>query len=135
MCLYTHEDDRRVAKEDIDCFKLLLNNLQSYHYRYKYILNSREHIMDESELKLERLNNHICIGTKGFHSYLPTEHNLLMVNAKHYPFSSFFRPPRPLILVNCIIPRGSVYYSGRHSDGVLGYMSNAIIPIEITDYL
>lgn len=126
MCLYI-TSDRLIAENDIECLKVLDINLRSWYQKFQYAFNRKEEKREEDLLLTQGAmitSNIKYYGTEGFHSY-STEDNDTSVVRRYYDLAP------DALFVKCIIPKGSVYYCGVHSNGLKGYMSNAIIPVNV----
>ena len=110
MCLTSIHRNIKTAKEDIHCYKLLEvrnTHLISPYKKYRWYINKL--------VKLSTLNKdeygHI---NEGLHAYL-----------ENYSFKrkllSYWRY-NPVIIYNCIIPKGSKYYLGNDDDIVSNQM-------------
>lgn len=115
MCFYIHPDFKevRVAKEKIECFKILRYNLRSPYYKFQYVLNKRYRLRK----KLEVLYYGLCI-EKGFHSYSKKS------KARN-------RCLNHSVIVRCVIPRGAKYY---YNPDLHEYVSTQIKLKEIINY-
>jgi hypothetical protein len=133
MCLYTTQLKPRVAKSDITCYKVLTKDLVSPCYNQQYVLG------EKIESVLNHFRNTI---TKGLHTFVYLEQacyearNTCWRNQRNPDLSD-----RAPIVVKCIIPQGTLYYSSRYfsSPSALEYASEQLIPLELvydaTEYI
>lgn len=110
------------AKEDIVCYKILrqlsidgITTLKSFYNDYKWVIGKHE----RASRSKARYDNNIYDGY--FHSYREIPKELPRINP------SFDVIP---VIYKCIIPKGSLYYKGIHSDALDGYCSKSLIVTE-----
>ena len=125
MCLHTTQLKPHVAKSDMTCYKVLTKDLVSPCYNQQYVLGEKiKSVLDYSR----------NIVTKGLHTFARLEH---ACNEARYTIWQNKRTPelsdKAPIVVKCIIPQGSLYYSSHHysSPSAVEYASNQLIPLEI----
>ena len=125
MCLHTTQLKPHVAKSDMTCYKVLTKDLVSPCYNQQYVLG------EKIESVLNHFRNTI---TKGLHTFACLEY---ACNEARYTIWYNKRTPelsdKAPIVVKCIIPQGSLYYSSHHysSPSAVEYASNQLIPLEI----
>ena len=118
MCLLTTQQEVKIAKEDITCYKVINPDMTSLHYtEFKWELGKLYEV--EMEFCPKGLINTV---SQAFHSY-----KTLMDMKYEYVMSS-----KPCMMVKCTIPKGSEYCSGKQGD-VDGHASNKLIVNEILD--
>ena len=139
MCLRTMQKEPNIAENDITCYKVLTKNLVSPCYNQQYVLGEKiKSVLDYSQ----------DVVTKGLHTFACLEQasyearNTIWRNQRSPELND-----RAPIVVKCIIPQGSLYYSGspyysgtHYSDSsVLEYASEQLTPLEIvydaTEYI
>lgn len=100
-----------IAEEDITCYKTLLVSMKSKHWAYAYELGRKESMLMAASV--------FDTVEYAFHSY----DNLVSLRRDSLDVG---------IIVECIIPKGSCYYKGYHTDPLVsGYASNQIVPVQI----
>lgn len=118
MCLYTTQKEPKIAQEDITCYKVIRKNMTSLIYGeitwkigklYKTIMKATE---EET-----RTSEKIRIVKQGFHSYKSPKD----VKKGYSEVINI-----PCIIVECTIPKGSLYYDGYHYKED-GFTSNQLI--------
>ena len=125
MCLFTTQKEPNIAEKDITCYKVLTKDLVSPCYNQQYVLG------EKIKSVLDYFRN---IVTKGLHTFARLEH---ACNEARYTIWQNKRTPelsdKAPIVVKCIIPQGSLYYSSHHysSPSAVEYASNQLIPLEI----
>ena len=125
MCLYTTQLKPHVAKSDMTCYKVLTKDLVSPCYNQQYVLGEKiQSVLDYSQ----------GVVNKGLHTFACLEQacyearNTCWRNQRNPNLSD-----RAPIVVKCIIPQGSLYYSSYcyNSPSTVEYASNQLIPLEI----
>lgn len=157
MCLYSKQQDAKVAEEDIICFKLffvvdeLLNDKmkKTYKvgditatYRPDYIYRfDRETRMAVEPKFIDHIEYASIFSNKqeydinvGFHSYSRLEDAQsgarIFIDDQDTPTIK-----RTLALFQCTIPKGARYYEGDSSSVVPGYCSDSlIIGMKLVDF-
>lgn len=117
MCLLTNNLHKYIAEKDIVCYKIVNlrdNKIISYWYDFPYELNSKYTTQVLQPIPV--LNGDICI-EKGFHSYRNLD------TAKE---DTWLPLTESLVIVKCIVPKGSEYYINSKE-----MVSNQIIIVEI----
>lgn len=121
MCLFANRKYAFVAQEDIECYKVLRrvdDVLTSYYHQsfiwkksvtYTSVLESFDSVFKSNQYNVER----------GFHSY--------MYQKDAEEFINEISGDEILVLVKCIIPKGSQYFVGQSTDWRAGYASDKII--------
>ena len=121
MCFYidSRHPNKKEAKKDITCYKILFKNWVSIINCFRYI--QEKIYSDYNALNVERGTFYARVINRGYHSYSSKE---IALNAYKTMVPVYVR-----IVVKCIIPKGSYYYynSKRHE-----YVSNKI---KITDII
>ena len=133
MCLFTTQKEPKIAEKDIICYKVLTKDLVSPCYNQQYVLGEKiKSVLDNSQ----------GVITKGLHTFVYLEQacyetrNTCWRNQRNPDLSD-----RAPIVVKCIIPQSSLYYSNRYfsSPSALEYASEQLIPLEIvydaTEYI
>lgn len=121
MCLFANRNYAFTAQEDIECYKVLRrvgDVLTSYFYeRFTW-----EKSITYTTL-LQTFNSvfrgYQCNVEQGFHSY--------MYQKDAEDFINEVCGDKTLVLVKCIIPKGSQYFVGDSTDLRAGYASDKII--------
>lgn len=122
MCLYSWESKKK-AENDIVCYKVIK-------YDDNGILSSPIQGSFKWELGKEyRAERAIfsafgCISKGYFHSYIS---EWAAFNAQHSSLGCF----KETRIFKCIIPKGTYFYQGIHSDGREGYASKSLKIVEI----
>ena len=118
MCFYIHpkHPSKKIAKRDIICYKIIKENYHSLNQDFPYQFNKL--YTNKKALLIERTNGILSIHI-GYHSYSSKNKALLDYHLKLTKF---------LLLVKCIIPKGSDYY---YNTIAKEYVSNQIILQEI----
>lgn len=129
MCLVL-AGRRKKAKEDILCYKVLKEHLDingdikhlnsPYFERYEWVLGKKA--SNEMPTPGEIDNNQIKGGY--FHSF-SKEKDALDESWWHIPHFD-----ERIGVYKCVIPKGSIYYCGEHSDGGEGYASKCLKIVE-----
>lgn len=121
MCLFANREYSLTAQEDIECYKVLRRAgdiLTSYFHEkftweksitYTTLLQTFNSVFGEYQCNVEQ----------GFHSYMYQEDAEAFINE--------VCGENTLVLVKCIIPKGSQYFVGASSDLRVGYASDKII--------
>lgn len=122
MCLVTKLEHPIVAEKPITCYKVLWHSgdklFSLYHSEFKWEMD-RVHFTTLQEG--EKLEDGRGTVNQGFHSYKDL-HSTLTVMAR-----TFY----PCLAVECIIPKGTKYYTGEDGDKCDGYASEKLIPIKV----
>ena len=121
MCLFANRTYAFTAQEDIECYKVLRrrdNVLISYYHpkftweksiTYTTLLQTFNSVFREYQCNVEQ----------GFHSYMYQKDAETFINE--------VCGDGTLVLVKCIIPKGSQYFVGDSTDWRPGYASDKII--------
>lgn len=133
MCFYIRNNEKEAtlyeALEDITCYKLLYNNLQSPYLYYRYTLNKKvksklkipKHINKKGNLqfkvhkKYDKGFNILTI-EQGLHSY---------TNLKKARYKNMYGWDQSIF--KCKIPKGSLFYKNNYTEE---YVSNQLIVIK-----
>ena len=120
MCLYSWQK-RKKATKDIECYKIFVKTdgvIRSRYYVYRWKFGE----IQESQKALPgRIKRDGEVTSGYFHSY----------NSLSEAKRSLLCYKENEILCKCIIPKGSYYYYGIHSDGHEGYASKKLKITEI----
>jgi len=121
MCL-NNISKKKIATKDIICYKILTryNNKFYTYYRYKRIKIGSEYY-SQILLMYNRLRKQYCI-EKGLHSFK------FKKDAMNY-LKYFLNYS---IVAKCVIPKGSIYYTGTFDYVRYAYASNKIKYLNIT---
>lgn len=121
MCM-VRTSECLVAEENIVCYKLCTKDIFSYlswFQQYPYFLGK---ILYSEEFKTLYTRKTLYRG--GFHSYVNLHRLLEEIESCH-------TLPCPAYVLKCIIPKGTLYYTGFMEDGMsANYFSQYILPIE-----
>lgn len=123
MCLITKQLTETTAREDIVCYKVLMNqdnSLYAYYHNFKYEIGKLYRgslVCSKTHSTSEGLYMNI---NEGFHSYSDIE----------YAKSNYREILKPAVIVKCVIPKGANFFEGEQNCG-RGYASNQIIIKEI----
>ena len=130
MCLYTREK-RKIATEDILCYKVLLHDMSGGYYvspyarTYKWDINSGKVVAAKGKISCEPLREFDAVGNPG--PYITSEKTRTVNEGCFHTFKSFSDAVRftkydsPLAkwdtdyemeIFECVIPKGTVYYHG-----------------------
>lgn len=114
MCFFIDEKhpNKKIAKKDITCYKILSKSWNSYYRNFKYELDTIYEC--PSSLFIEKSGPSDII-TLGFHSYSNKKEAIGVCG------------DRFAIIVKCIIPKGTEYY---YNSKYKEYVSNKIKVIE-----
>lgn len=116
MCLYSCQS-RKKATKDIVCYKILncINgDLYSIYGKHKWEVGT---LYEAERAKPSYYDDEIKFGY--FHSYDKE------IEINKYSLNSMQR------VVRCIIPKGTYYYHGIHSDGREGYASKKLKVVHV----
>lgn len=121
MCLYKRGSRKR-AKEDILCYKVLIYNIKESKYHSKFKKYEWEIGVEKEAGKTKPgcISKYGEIGSGYFHSYKWAWAINSNGSTSEYKECIF----------RCIIPKGSYYYEGIHSDGIDGYASKKLKILE-----
>ena len=128
MCLHTTQLKPHVAKSDMICYKVLTKDLVSPCYNQQYVLGEKiQSVLDYSQ----------DVVTKGLHTYVCLEQ--ACYEARNTLWQNQIDPDltdTAPIVVKCIIPQGSLFYSGYSNPhysnlSALESVSERLIPLEI----
>lgn len=139
MCWSSKKAIAKIANEDIECFKLMLqdesNIIYSFYEEFIYELNK----LYKTDIELIKTNkNTYNVILQGFHSYSnkvkyeinninfnntvklyiftdKTRINLTNIYAKYSYLLAKGMPAR-LVIANCVIPKGSTYYINENEE-------------------
>ena len=141
MC-WTGKNDKRIAEEDIPCFKIVCNGFKCVHAVYR----NTTYEIGKTYTLTKTIPFGILDGTTygkiefGFHSYHPSVvfvkkddkyggilsiRNERMRELDYFPLKLY---GNSLLRVDCVIPKGSEYYLNDRGE----YVSNQIKIVEIT---
>lgn len=130
MCLYTQDTKPLRADRDITCYKIVNLHYDDapnpepfrskfFNFRYglgkTYKLNGRlgaciSKRVTENGVLIFEVN-------KGFHSYKDYKHAIEEYRLSELVFSQFFSDKEYVhIMLECVIPKGSLYYKGEDND-------------------
>lgn len=116
MCLYvSSKKNRKKAKEDIICYKVLNTkhgDLLSIFEHFKWTLGVEETAEKATDIWGDKIRDGY------FHTY---DNYFNAVKESLFPGFEVFE---------CIIPKGTYYYKGRHSDSFEGYASKKLIVVK-----
>lgn len=133
MCLYTKQTEPEVAEEDIICYKfymiynhgVLFSPYQGFRAPEIGVITNTElgkpYNPEESNFYIHNFYDFKGID-KGFHSFKTLEDTKSIVDGYKEHFV--------LVIYKCIIPKGSLYYSGKFRK-YESYCSNNIKLIEV----
>ena len=119
MCLFTDQNQPKIAKEDILVFKLLNKNKTPYRHKRVFFLFGRAHM--QSQLKIEcfdQFENRVFIGLHSFNDVTKAEVESSFIGSKIY---------------NAVIPKGSMYVMSTDNDEIAS--NKLIIFKRYKDYL
>ena len=132
MCLYTKQTESKIAEEDITCYKFYIRCDKMLISPYQGFIAPKIGIVANTELEKPykpgefKLFYRDFYGFKrvdnGFHSFKVLEEVKSVVNEQKNRFD--------LVIFKCIIPKGSLYYSGKFLD-YESYCSNSIKLVEV----
>jgi len=99
-----------IARKDIICYKNVYSDLMSQYQEFQY-----EYNIKYPKIKLFKIENFTALFDiyEGYHSYIK------------YNYAEYLCIHNNLIIIKCIIPKGSRYYMNTYE-----YVSNQIILIE-----
>ena len=130
MCLFTREK-RKIATEDILCYKVLLHNKSGNYYTspyarsYKWDIDSKKVVSARGKIECKPLPVYDEVGNPS--PYVSSEKTSIVSGGCFHTFKSFVDAVRlvkydsPLAkwenyyeaeIFECIIPKGTVYYHG-----------------------
>lgn len=122
MCLILHykQNHKKIATEDILCFKVVYPRHTKWYQRAQYIaeywdfvyIKGKKYTLDRDLVSRRDSFSDNFVVNEGFHSYM-------------YPPMN---RPTGTQIVRCIIPKGSQIYIGHvNNSEIKGYVSNQII--------
>jgi len=117
MCLFTSDNTFRIATKDIRCYKVLAY----YHHRIKedrlatpykdFRVSLGKTYRDSKPVDKFGSRNHWDVEGGVFHSYARKKDALITRNALKSRYKNVYGAK--VIVVSCIIPKGTKYYVGR----------------------
>jgi len=127
MCLYVTSKKVRVAKEDMVCYKVMMEHYgdkgawvspyqgMAYKEGCAYELEKQLQLLDS---KFGNIKDYPYIVEEGFHSFANLSDALLFRNTceVRYPTVSRGDGWHTYIIVKCIIPKGTTYVEGLYVD-------------------
>ena len=121
MCLYKRGNRKR-AKKDIIAYKVLVYNRRDarFHSMYKNYIWDIGVEQEAKKARPGRISKDGEVGSGYFHSYKYAFAINISESTLDYKTCIF----------RCIIPKGSYYYEGFHSDGIDGYASKKLKIVE-----
>lgn len=128
MCLYSWQK-RKKSSKDIICYKVFIcdkdgNNLTSrYRDAFKWIIGK---LTKAERAKAGCIKRDGEITTGYFHSYEKAKEAIESILSPEL----YHERGKSLLVYECIIPAGSYYYYGIHSDGREGYASKELIVVK-----
>lgn len=122
MCLYTKQTEPKIAEEDIICYKFYTRDNEMLFSPYQGSRAPEIGVITNTELGIHNFLGFKRID-KGFHSFKTLE------ETKHEVKGCWNN--HDLVIFKCIIPKGSLYYSGIFKGYYESYCSNSIKLIEI----
>lgn len=147
MCLHTTNKFPRIATKDIETYKVVAKAdsfvCSPYRTQYKWELNKVIKDKESAKIvkrkfyrdgtKMENPEKEISISRGFFHTYLDLDEARKM--------QDFFQAARRIVdcvlvehtIVKCIIPKGTIYYSGVDDSGLKCYASKRLIINEIVE--
>lgn len=119
MCFYIDpkHPDKKKAKRDITCYKIINKEWRSYIQIFKYVQGKT--CSDGDALDIEKHLFGMKVIHRGYHSY----------SNKKIALHNCYQMAHKYMLVRCIIPEGSDYY---YNSSLHEYVSNKI---KITDVI
>lgn len=122
MCLQNYSG-KKIATENIVCYKVLVKNkdgkLRSCFYRHEWVFGT------EYEEK-ETITDFYEIGKGAFHSYKNLQDAIDNYNIVRGSWALMGGDIDEIIVVECIIPKGTEYYYGYTLDEEPSYASKKI---------
>lgn len=118
MCL-TRISEPKVAEENIFCYKTLHEGRRSIHNYYTYKLGKVQPLVKISESLSTRYGDSSKRIEAGYHSW---------VNEPVRPKKSYEKT------YLCVIPKGTIYYTGLENDNEEGYVSETLVVLGPTQY-
>ena len=138
MCLRTLQTSPEIAEEDIICYKVLTEDLKSPCYGQQYELGKlikSELVLTSKPIYNNRKIRSNCVD-EGLHTYSDKGDAISISRALWAPQNNWtdaFEIYAPIV-VECIIPKGGEYYTGKPfvwlQTSIL-YASNQLIPKKI----
>lgn len=121
MCLFANRNYAFTAQEDIECYKVLrrVDGVLTSYYHEKFIWKKSVTYTSLLESFDSVFKSCQCNVERGFHSY--------MYQRDAERFIDEISGDEILVLVKCIIPKGSRYFVGQSTDWRDGYASDMII--------
>lgn len=121
MCLYKRGNRKR-AQKDIIAYKILVYTKRDarYHSMFKNYIWDIGVEQEAKKAKPGCISKYGEVGSGYFHSYKNVVFGLNSESTSEYKKCIF----------KCIIPKGSYYYEGIHSDGLDGYASKKLKILE-----
>ena len=121
MCLFANRKYTLTAQEDIECYKVLrrVNDVLTSYYHSKFTWKKSITYTTLLETFNSVFREYQCNVEKGFHSYMYQKDAEAFINE--------VCGDETLVLVKCIIPKGSQFFVGDSTDWRPGYASDKII--------
>lgn len=121
MCLFANRKYALIAQEDIECYKVLrrIDDVLTSYYHEKFIWKKSVTYTSLLESFDSVFKSCQCNVERGFHSYMYQKDAERFINE--------ISGDEILVLVKCIIPKGSRYFEGQSTDWRAGYASDMII--------
>ena len=111
MCL-TRISEPKVAEENIFCYKTLHEGRRSIHTDYTYKLGKVQPLVKISESLSTRYSGGSKKIEAGYHSWV------------NEPVRSKWAYEKTYL---CVIPKGTIYYTGLENDNEEGYVSETLV--------
>ena len=121
MCLFANRKYAFTAQEDIECYKVLrrVDGILASYYHPRFTWKKSVTYTTLLEIFNNVFREYQCNVERGFHSYMYQKDAEAFINE--------ICGDEILVLVKCIIPKGSQFFVGDSSDWRPGYASDKII--------
>lgn len=129
MCLYSWKTKKK-AENDIECYKVLKydsNGILSSLFQDSFKWEIGNEYKAERAKYIYKRN----IDSGYFHSYISEMTALDVYNSLIKDYNSGLGTFSELKILKCIIPKGTYFYEGIHSDGRDGYASKSLKIVEM----
>lgn len=135
MCLAVEKDSKPIKSDkDIVCYKICIQNsnaIYSPFYSYKYEIGKEyNNIVIDKEPKCRFRFYYI---SSGFHSFAYLDDCIAYL--KHFSYWVDLEPNFKYVILKCIIPNGSLFYTGTFSVKDADCKSYASKQLKILEYV
>ena len=134
MCWITNiTPQSKLAEEDIPVFKIVRKSLRAYYQEFQYSIGR----VFKTEINVPIFNSYeIFFINEGFHSYSAKECTAITTEESYKPiikvYHTFYKLGSYIdaCILECVIPKGSVYYLNGRGE----YVSDHILPLKVRNW-